>query len=415
MTGPIELITDGGNPTDQRQTATWKLRDPSGGIETDIDPWLSRFGTPSIASVTFARLGVGAFIADRAITRNPLRQRRHIELVVKVPDPDLGYNAQDSIHRLLEFVTGDDWKIDFELDTTKPPPPMPQAGDAQEVALLSGGLDSYCGALIGATSGRLFLSHTDAPVTTHSQARVVQHIPGFDSSKHTAIRLAAKKPFHREPSRRSRSVLFIALAVALADAHGAPTVEVPENGFTSLNPPLSANRGGVLTTRSTHPTTFVRVANVLADLGLTVRIRNPYEWVTKGELLKTTIRQAGEQVVRDGLPSTLSCSRSNLVLKNSGFGRNCGLDYACIVRRAAVRAAEIEDDSDYASNQADLTGDVISLRRGDIEAVRGCLAENPTVLALAARCGPFPNGYDYERALDLWNRGRSELAGIKLP
>ncbi len=416
MTVPIELRSDGGHSSDKRHTIVWKSNDASSDIDTNLDPWLSTFGTPSMGSVTLARIGVGAFIADRAITRNPLRQRREIELIVKVPDPDLGYCTKDSAQRLLEFVTGDYWKIEFEPDTTMvPPSTMPLASQAEEVALLSGGLDSYCGALISGTRGRLFLSHTDSSVITHSQRRAIQHIPGFDPASHTVIKLAAKGPFNSERSRRSRSVLFLALSVALADARGADTVEVPENGFTSLNPPLSANRGGVLTTRSTHPMTFVFAANVLADLGLAVKIRNPYQWQTKGELLRRAIQEAGEETVRLGLTKTLSCSKSNPVLPNSGFGRNCGLDYACIVRRAAVRAAGIEDGSNYISNQPNLANSIAALRRDDIEAVRGSLGERPTLLALAARCGPFPNGYDYDRALELWKRGRDELAAIELP
>ena len=415
MTAPIELIADGHHPTYQRQTIRWTSGGRSDGIATDLDPWLRGFGTPSIASVTLARLGVGVFVADRAIRRNPLRQCRDLDLILKVPDPDLAYGAKANIRRLLEFVTGDHWRLRFEPDTAEQPPPAPHAGEYREVALLSGGLDSFCGALIGGTSGRLFLSHSDAPVIRHSQKRAIRHLPGFDTEDHTTIRLAAKEQFANEPSRRSRSVLFVALAVALADARGANTVEVPENGFTSLNPPLSANRGGVLTTRSTHPMTFVLAARALADLGLTVRIRNPYEWLTKGELIKRAVTEVGEQAVRDAIPSTLSCSKSNLVLPGSGFGRNCGLDYACLVRRAAVRAAGIEDRSDYVSNQLDIAADVVALRRNDIEAVKGFLDEEPAIPALAARCGPFPDGYDYDRALRLWNRGRNDLAAIELP
>ena len=415
MTTPIELIGAGDQPADRRQTAIWKLGEPSVGFHTGIDPWLSKFGKPSIESITLARVGVGAFIADRAVTRNPLRQKRDIELVIKVPDPDLGYGAQDNIQLLLGFVTGDNWKIDFEPDTSERAPPTPPAGEVSEVSLLSGGLDSYCGALIGGNRGRLFFSHSDSPVTTYSQRRAIRYLPGFDHGNHRMIRVATEAPFANERSRRSRSVLFIALAVALADSCGAARVEVPENGFTSLNPPLTANRGGVLTTRSTHPMTFALVKSVLTDLGLGVEIRNPYQWLTKGDLLTTAIRQAGEEAVRNGLASTLSCSKTNLILKNSGYGRNCGLDYACIVRRAAVYAAHIEDNSDYVCNQVDLASDIIALRRDDIEAVRKFLAETPTLLALAARCGPFPNRFDYEGALQLWKRGRNEIEAIELP
>lgn len=414
MTVPVELIPVTAAPAAFRKTIVWSPGDSSGGIETTLDPWLTSFGTPGAAAITVARVGIGAFIVDRAIKRNALRQRRQIELIVQVPDPDLGDQAAGSLQRLLGFVTGDDWAVAFEPDIADRPTSAP-TWYGSEVALLSGGLDSYCGALIGGTTDRLFLSHSDASVIKHSQRNAAAHVPGFDRDRHVQVRLVAKKPFNREPSRRSRSILFMALAVALADAAGAASVEVPENGFTSLNPPLAANRGGVLTTRSTHPMTFALTEAVLADLGLDIELRNPYEWHTKGELVVAAVDHVGADRVRQGLPNTLSCAKSNLILKNSGFGRNCGLDYACIVRRAGVQAAGLTDTSDYAFENPRLAPAVAELRRADIEAVKLSLSREPSVRDLVAGCGPFPSGYDYTRALELWKRGRNELAAISLP
>lgn len=414
MTVPIELIPSGATSTPYRRTVTWEEGHPSGGIESNLDPWLTGFGTPCIAALTLARVGVAAFIADRAMSRNALHQRRHIELVVQVPDPDLGEQAAASLQKLLHFVTGDDWNLGFEHDNTERPVATPKWQSA-EVALLSGGLDSYCGALIGGTADRLFLSHSDASVIQHSQSTAAQHIPGYDRDQHARVRLAAKAPFNREPSRRSRSILFIALAVALADATGATTVEVPENGFTSLNPPLAANRGGVLTTRSTHPSTFALAEQVLASLNLAIELRNPYEWHTKGELIAAAADHVGADRVTDGLAHTLSCAKSNLILKDSGSGRNCGLDYACIVRRAGVAASGLTDASAYVCQNPKLADAVAELRRADIEAVKLSLSRPPSIRSLVAGCGPFPSGYDYERALGLWKRGRDELAAVPLP
>ncbi len=415
MSVPIEVVSDDTQATAYRRTAVWCERNNAGGVDTDLDPWLTRFGTPGLAAITLARIGVACFIADRGTARNQLRQRREINLIIRVPDPDLAMQAKESVERLLSFVTGDEWELGFEPDDTERPSSFGvDTRQADQVALLSGGLDSFCGALLNDPSTQLYLSHSDASVIKHSQSTSRVEVPGFDPTRHIQVRLQARGPFDKEPSRRSRSILFMALAIALADANGIQTVEVPENGFTSLNPPLAANRGGVLTTRSTHPTTFERAAEVLDRLELPIRLANPYEWITKGELIIKARDAHGDDVIKRGLATTLSCAKSNLVLPNSGFGRNCGLDYACLVRRGAVIASGVEDTSSYACHDAHLRADVEHLRRADIQAVKGALNQTPSVVRLVSMCGPFPDRYDYDRGVDLWRRGLDELATVDL-
>ncbi len=410
---PIELVAENETPTPQRKTIVWGS-EQSAGLTTDLDWWMTGFGTVSDAALTLARVGCAAFLADRAVRRNALRQRREIHLITRVPDPALAQQCAQSAQDLLGFVTGDRWRLEFEADTSMHP--TAHGGrQAQEVSLLSGGLDSFCGAVIAGTDGRLFLSHSDASVIKHSQNQSTPHIPGYEEAQHVSVRLAARHPFNREPSRRSRSILFIGLGVALADASGVTTIEVPENGFTSLNPPLAANRGGVLTTRSTHPMTFHLAEQVLADLGLKLSLRNPYEWLTKGELISMAADSAGPEVVQAGLSHTLSCAKSNLMLKGKTFGRNCGLDYACMVRRAGVLAAGLHDTSAYECHTPGMESAVEAARTADIAAIKTALRTPPTMSALLSGCGPFPPNYDYERGLELWKRGHSELSALSLP
>lgn len=413
MSAPIEICIPGSNPGHGNRHVRWDLATLH-GIDTDLDPWFRKFGNPGIAAVTLGRIGVAVFLADRAVPRNKLRQRRDIALVVPVPDMALAIQAQASAQRLLGFVTGDNWLIEFSSDTSSPESgeTLPQVS---EVALLSGGLDSFCGALIKGTTDRMFLSHSDASVIRWSQNQSAHLVLGANFARHVSVRVAAKYPFQKEASRRSRSILFVALAVALADAVGATFVEIPENGFTSLNPPLAHNRGGVLTTRSTHPMTFHLFADVLADLGLGVALRNPYEWHTKGELVKEAVEKVGAQTVADGASHTMSCAKSNLILKGKTFGRNCGLDYACIVRRAGIKAAGITDPTAYECHTPALAQDVAEARKQDVAAVRQALGTIPSGELLLARCGPFPPGYDYPRAVQLWQRGLDELRAINLP
>lgn len=412
---PIEVVPTSLAFTDQRRSIVWGDHESAYGMVTDLDWHLTAFGYVSDAALTLARTGAAIFLADRAVSRNELRQRREIHLIVPVPDPDLANTAAAVVAELAGFVTGDDWLIEFEDDPTERPEGVVKNFEASEVSLLSGGLDSFCGALIGGVGDRLFLSHSDASVVKYSQNQAIPHIPGFAPKNHVPVRLAARKPFNREASRRSRSILFMALGVALAETAKAPTLEVPENGFTSLNPPLAANRGGVLTTRSTHPYTFHLATAVLAALGLAIDLRNPYEWTTKGELISMAVDAVGADLVQAGLAHTMSCAKSNMILKHKRFGHNCGLDYACIVRRAGIRASGIADTTPYESERADIGDAVLDLRRRDVAAVELAKLGEPSISALVAKCGPFPPRYDHERALDLWKRGHNELVDLPLP
>ena len=50
----------------------------------------------------------------------------------------------------------------------------------------------------------------------------------------------------------TRSFLFLAFGLAIASMEELP-LWIPENGFASLNLPLTADQRGSLSTRTTHP------------------------------------------------------------------------------------------------------------------------------------------------------------------
>jgi hypothetical protein len=191
---------------------------------------------------------------------------------------------------------------------------------------------------------------------------------------------------------------------------------VPENGWTSLNPPLRANRGGWLSTRSTHPQTFTLLGELLDRLGVAIDVANPHGWLTKGEL----VRAAAQTDAADfpaGVADTLSCAKLDGRLYAGGHpGLNCGLCVACLVRRAAIQAAGIPDRTEYLVDR--LAGSarqlLVERRRPDITAVRVAVAAGVDESALLA-AAPLPQNFDVDRALALWQRGLQELADVDLP
>ena len=163
------------------------------------------------------------------------------------------------LSRLLNFLTGDDWtlklreaSLDLGLKGEWPHPWRPDG-----VMLFSGGLDSLVGALDFLEAGQrlLLVSHYDfgqlASIQQTLAAALVRHY-GPDRVHHLGVRV--QFPEAPELSMRSRSLLYLALGLAAAASFGTATpLIIPENGWISLNPPLTFNRLGSYSTRTTHP------------------------------------------------------------------------------------------------------------------------------------------------------------------
>jgi hypothetical protein len=148
-----------------------------------------------------------------------------------------------------------------------------------------------------------------------------------------------------ERSQRSRSLLFIAYGVlgctCLASYAGGASVTlyIPENGFISLNVPLTPLRLGSLSTRTTHPFYLQKLQQVLNAAGLQVRLVNPYQLRTKGELLEECQNQT---LLKQLVCQSTSCGR----YARMGF-KHCGRCVPCIVRRSAFLAIGLDDTTNY--------------------------------------------------------------------
>jgi hypothetical protein len=147
-----------------------------------------------------------------------------------------------------------------------------------------------------------------------------------------------------EPSMRSRSFLFFAMGAAVASTirAGTPLV-VAENGFISLNIPLTAARAGSASTRTTHPHYMQLFGELLSRIALDVPLELPYRFFTKGEMLAACNENNAELLGRS-TPLTMSCSHAEAG-RFRGFSPrdHCGYCVPCIIRRAATEAAGIPD------------------------------------------------------------------------
>lgn len=401
---------------DYRQVRWGAPRSDDSDIASSVDSRLSQLGEVSDRVIDLVRLAAAAYVADRLAPRGAgfsRTMRLHVHLA------DLGTWSRliPQVERLFGWVSGDVWELTASADAAPPPDSEEQIElvptESSAVALLSGGLDSFSAAVL-TPAGGLFISHTDNPTVSGAQNSSWEWLTtnGVDGERiRIALREADSK---RENTTRTRAILFYALAVALADARGLDRVEVPENGFTGLNLSFGNDRGGVLSTRSTHPWTMHLVQTLLDDAGIDAQLVNPYEWQTKGELVFAAA--AASTTFIDGVATTLSCAKlDGRTYKGGNPNRNCGLCVACLTRRASIRAAGIEDKTPYLATT--LTGtslDHLRSRRDlDVRALMTRLDTEIDEFVLLEN-GPYPEDYDLTAAADLCRRGLAELA-VLLP
>jgi hypothetical protein len=286
------------------------------------------------------------------------------------------------------------------------------------VQLLSGGLDSLCGAVVGLRDQAeiAFVGLRDSNNTVRRAQDKLAAAIGADASYFREEFLLREASARKNHGPRSRSLFYMAFGVLVATSLSARELWVPENGFTSINPALSPARGGTLTTRSTHPRTFHMVRQLLGDLGIGVVVTNPFEWRTKGEL----VASAGSDLIGprwlDATSASYSCGLGNTQLHGGNPNHNCGLCVACVVRRASFIAGGVDDPTDYAVDS--LSGakrsELISRRSKDLIALAAATTAGLSDEDILSG-GMWPLGIDFDAVIDVVHRGLKELGGVRLP
>lgn len=386
-------------------------------VETTEDAWLTNLGRVPTGLVNLFRVAAGAYIADRLTPRGQRFVRRfdlHVQVTGEAWEPTQTVAAST----LLGWLTGDTWNLTTGTEHAERPAWQEKLDvHAKHVMLLSGGLDSFCGTIVaGNADDHIYVSHYAGNTHRHPQNEVRAWL-----STHLGCRIAMP-PFHvtqagkkKEGSTRTRILLFLAYAAAVAASEGVTSIVVPENGYTSINPPLTAARVGALSTRSTHPTTLHWFSQLASDLaGQDITTNNPHDSMTKGELVAIT---AALGDIRDGVKQTITCSKLNGNFYKGGNAHlNCGLCVPCIVRRASIQTGIGNDPTVYLVDQldSDHRQRLIRHRQGDITAVMYA-RDKPLTIADIIALGPYPPDFDYEAALELCNRGLDELQAVDLP
>jgi hypothetical protein len=220
-------------------------------------------------------------------------------------------------------------------------------------ALFSGGLDSYIGAIDRLDAGEtpLLVSHYLDGASEYQKkcfANLQREYPKSDFDvvrAYVSFKADTILGSTGESTQRSRSFLFFGLGVLAASGMSpSGTLYVPENGFIALNVPLDPLRVGALSTRTTHPFYMARVNELLANVGISVTLENPYRHMTKGEMIAAVKNQ---RLLRRSAKDSMSCSSPAKGRFEKLPRGHCGHCVPCLIRRAAMIRGFSADDTGY--------------------------------------------------------------------
>lgn len=305
---------------------------------------------PSPKAWDILSIALSVIAADHAGHRKKSHDgwTRTFELVIAVNDKDFWNQQAPLLSKQLGFLTSDLWNLKF-IDGGF----LPQHKKRDEimypnndsVTLLSGGLDSFIGLVDLIEQG---LSPYAVSQKVNDDSKKQREIVNLFSKAVPLMQLNHNVQVpngESPPSQRARSIIFLAYGILIAsclEKHNQGeqvTLYMCENGYISLNPPLTQIRIGSLSTRTTHPIFLNLFQQLLNQAGLKIKIENPYQDKTKGQMLQNCLNQ---RILSSYASITTSCGRYR-VHKHT----HCGRCVPCLVRRAAFKRWGHEDQTEY--------------------------------------------------------------------
>lgn len=307
-------------------------------------------------------LAVAIHCVDRLSLRGTRKHGWGRDLRLRVPVRCLpvwqSATIRDALFETLQFLTQDNWQIDFNEKATAYRLSESQEhlfgerpDQAVEVCLYSGGLDSFAG-LAARVSNEPHCHYLCISVTPNSRQRQrqraqltylrrefganISHVP-----VKYCLRDAEKQP--QEPTRRTRGFLFGIIGGVAALMAGASTLHLYENGIGAINLPLDGSQIGIDNSRSVHPVTLHGLSRLLSSLGdQDFIIQNDCLYTTKAEMCRhPAVKRASLAIA-----NTFSCD--GFPVRRRKFAQ-CGFCSSCLLRRQALEAADLAaaDGDDY--------------------------------------------------------------------
>jgi 7-cyano-7-deazaguanine synthase in queuosine biosynthesis len=404
-------------------TFAWQGPSDESSFLTNLDPELCGFGDVPLPHRDLVTFAAGVFLADRTVAR-PKGWRRAIELEVPVYDIAGWESLASHFAETLEILSSDSWQLTFRRRPGPKELTVEEHPDVDRVLLFSGGADSLCGAIRSLADGKrlMLVSHWDWTGHSAVQQRLARELAAHFPERVTLRRIHLSRrstqmgggAFGDEATRRTRSLLFLSLGLAVASAEPIAPMWVAENGYTALNPPLAGERRGALSTRTTHPLVLSRVRDAARALGGRAEFENPFASMTKGEMYADAAAALGKENTEKILAMSHSCSHIRYA-QGTGYPAEtqCGVCFGCLVRRAAFHAADMTDTTTYLHQAIPATRQPRHLRataESEVRTVRYAGQRGIDVADILSI--GLPDHVVIDDAISVAKRGLSELAAV---
>ena len=381
------MIECGVNAPSSEGAIAMNVHGPSKNVNLRID-YISRTMLANLPDLLIDLLEIASYVycADQRLERGTDQLskfgenwRRSLKFSIPVRELSVWQNqeVQDALIDTLGFLSDDAYLFEFWQAKAPIQPKERYFHDLIDpeyehdgVALFSGGVDSFAGAVTDlVANGRslTLVGHYSSTKVRKVQETLIAELKRKGHHRRLSfipVWVSNENVTAREYTQRTRSFLFACLGLVVARMSGKDTFSFYENGVVSINLPLAGDVIGGRATRTTHPKVLRGLEGLFSLLlDRQIRIQTPLQWLTKKEV--TQLIEAGGMV--DLLSKTVSCTRPR---KWTEHQKHCGLCSQCIDRRFGVLAAELgaHEPSDLYMN------DLLLANRDDGDELRMVLA-----------------------------------------
>ncbi len=227
------------------------------------------------------------------------------------------------------------------------------------VVPFSGGLDSLAGALRlldHSGDSLLLVSHQSQPTVKRTQNALLKalrlHYP--QRIYHFPFECHLTGDHGVQETQRSRGFLYCSIAFAVASVFGADTIDVCENGVTSLNLARRQDLLNARASRTTHPRTLDGLGRLFSLVGgKSVAFAAPLQFSTKAAVFRALMSSRHPELIS----SAVSCGRT---YQRTSHAPQCGDCFQCIDRRIAAFAAGAEGWDHEGLYSRDIVRDTIA-------------------------------------------------------
>jgi hypothetical protein len=280
---------------------------------------------------------------------------RLLSIDIPIHNPSLWYYHKEQVEDLAHWVSGDTYELLFSQNKNAPFKEYTLPINFQlPTTLFSGGLDSLAGAYhnfkCGLESDYIGFINKDEEHTHQKK------IGGFYKnvfSSVSKIHLIEKPKIPKTHyTQATRSLLYIALAVANSHFNKSKDVYLYENGILSLNPEIS----GRFTTKTTHPKTLYKYNLLISSVGFEIKVNHPFMFNTKGQIIHKMNND-----FKGKIKQTFTCGAGRSP-GNSHKGQ-CGICVPFILRKVSLASYENEKYDciyhySYEIKFSDITNDI---------------------------------------------------------